>query len=228
MAFLENVGKAIGKATQSISDARETISNAAQETRENIARERQEKQIQNEARRLMEEEKRAEETRKCPHCGNPLSGISAVCPMCGYEIQGGKASSTISNLTKEIDKLERKRNPVADALTAKLSGRENNPTDEKIASLIRNFVVPNNKSDIFEFMLLAAGYMDAKVLAGKRAPRDVSAVVIKAWQSKFEQTFQKASFAFGNDPDFKKIEDLYYGKIMEIESERPFAFFGRK
>ena len=227
MAFLESVGKAIGKASQGLSDAKETISNAAQETRDNIARERQEKQIQKEAKRLLEQEEQAMEERKCPHCGNPLSGISAVCPMCGYEVKVGKASKSISELTREIDKLERKRNAVTDALAAKLSGR-GNPTDEKIASLIRNFVVPNNKSDIFEFMILAAGYMDAKVLAGKRAASEISEVVIKAWQSKFEQTFQKAQFAFGNDTDFKKIEDIYYGKIMEIESERPFVFFRRK
>lgn len=228
MAFLEGVGKAIGKASQSISDAKETISYVAQETRENIAKERQEKQIQKEAKRQEERERKADEIRKCPMCGAPIGGISAVCPMCGYEVKNAKTAASITELTKEIDKLEKRRNTVTDAIATKLSGRDNNPTDEKIASLIRNFVVPNSKSDIFEFMILAAGYMDAKVLAGKKAASEVSELVMKAWQSKFEQTFQKAKFAFGEDADFKKIRELYETKMKEIEDARPFSFLRRK
>lgn len=233
MAFLEGVGKAIGKAAQGVSDAKETISNAAQETRDNIAQDRHAKLIEREAKRLVEQEKASEQARKCPHCGNPLSGIAAVCPFCGYEVRASKTSNAINDLTKEIEKLEKKRNTITDAIATKISGRENNPTDEKIASVIRGFVVPNNKSDIFEFMILAAGFIDAKVIAGKKAAEDVSEIVMKAWLSKFEQTFQKAHLSFGEDPDFKKILKLYEDKMSDIESERtlaanPFSFFRRK
>ncbi len=228
MAFLNEVGKVIGKASQGISDAAQTISEAAQETRDNIARERQEKGIEKEAKKLSEQEKIAEEARKCPKCGHTLSAMSAVCPLCGYEIRNGKTANAIRELTKEIEKLEKKRNTVTDAIATKLSGRNENPTDEKIASLIRNFVVPNTKEDIFEFMILAAGYMDARVIAGRDMAKEVAAVVIKAWETKFHQTYEKAKLSFGNDSDFGKIQALYDKKMAEIENARPFSLFRRK
>jgi hypothetical protein len=228
MAFLDNVGKAIGKAQQGISDAAKTVSNAAQEARDSMERDRQEKATEREEKRVAEEERKAEAARKCPKCGQPLSGISAVCPLCGYEIRSAKTADAISNLTKEINKLNQKRNTVTDAIASKLSGRHENPTDEKIASLIQNFVVPNTKEEIFEFMILAAGYMDAKFLAGKQKVSETADVVIKAWASKFEQTFQKAKFSFGQDKDFAKIENLYNEKMEEIEEARHFSLFGRR
>jgi len=228
MAFLNEVGKVLGKAQQGLTDAAQTISSAAQETRDTIARERQEKAVQKEVERQLEQERAAEAARKCPKCGQPLSGISAVCPLCGYEIRNAKTASAISELTKEINKLNQRRNTVTDALSAKLSGRHENPTDEKIASLIQNFVVPNSKEDIFEFMILAAGYMDAKFLAGKQKVSDVADIVIKAWASKFDQTFQKAKLSFGQDADFSKIQDLYDQKMQEIEEAKRFSLFRRK
>ncbi len=228
MAFLNDVGKAIGKAQQGINEAVKTVSNAAQEARDNMERERQEKAAEREVKRIAEEEKKAEEARKCPKCGQPLSGLTAVCPLCGYEIRNAKTADAISNLTKEINRLNQKRNTVADAIASKLSGRKENPTDEKIASVIQNFVVPNTKEEIFEFMILAAGYMDAKFLAGKQKVSEVADIVIKAWASKFEQTFQKARYSFGQDKDFAKIENLYNEKMEEIEEARHFSLFGRR
>jgi uncharacterized Zn finger protein (UPF0148 family) len=165
--------------------------------------------------RLEEKEKIAEEARKCPKCGQPLSGISAVCPLCGYEIRNAKTSTAISDLTKQINKLEQKRNTITDAISVKVSKRHSNPTDEKIASVISNFVVSNTKEDIFEFMILAEGYMDTQYLAGKRKTSEVADIVIDAWSSKFTQTFQKAKFSFGDDADFRKIQDLYDSKKIE-------------
>lgn len=228
MAFLNEVRKAIGKASQGISDAAQTIGEAAKETKDNIARERQEREVEKRAKELVEQEKLAEDARKCPKCGHALSGLSAICPMCGYEVRNGKTANAIRELTSSIDKLEKKRNTVTDAIATKISGRSENPTDEKIASLIRNFVVPNTKEDIFEFMILAAGYMDAKVLAGRTAAKDVADVVIKAWDSKFRQTYEKAKLSFGSDLDFSKIQELYDKKMAEIEEAKPFSFFKKK
>jgi hypothetical protein len=228
MALLDGVGKVIGKASQGISDVAQTINSVAQDTRDGIARERREKQLKSEAERQEEQERVAEESRKCPKCGQPLSGISAVCPLCGYEVRSAKTAASISDLTKEINKLEQKRNTIADAISTKLSGRDSNPTDDKIASLISNFVVPNTKEAIFEFMILAGGYMDAKFLAGKAKTSEVADVVIKAWASKFTQTYQKAKFSFGEDSDFKKIQDLYDKKMQEVEDAKHFSLFRRK
>lgn len=228
MALLNEVGKVVGKASQSLSDAAQTIKTAAQETRDDLAQDRQERNAKKEAERQAEQERTAEHARKCPKCGQPLSGISAVCPLCGYEIRSAKTSDSIAELTKEINKLNKKRNTVADALASKISGRKNNPTDEKIAGIIQNFVVPNTKEDIFEFMILAAGYMDARFLAGKQKVSEFADIIINAWASKFEQTFQKAYISFGQDADFKKIQDLYTQKMQEIEDAKRFSLFRRK
>ena len=228
MAFLDEVGKALGKAQQGLTDAAQTISSAAQETRESIARERSEKAAQKETERQLEQERIAEAAHKCPRCGEPLKGFSAVCPLCGYEIRNATTASAIKELTEEINRLNQRRNTVADALAAKISGRHTNPTDEKIASLIQNFVVPNSKEDIFEFMILAAGYMDANFLAGKQKVSEVADIVIKAWASKFDQTFQKAWLSFGQDEDFIKIQELHDQKIQEIKDAKRFSLFRRR
>jgi predicted RNase H-like nuclease (RuvC/YqgF family) len=228
MALLDGVGKAIGIASQGISDVAQTVNTAAQETRDNIARERQEKQQKNEIERQEKQERIAEEARKCPKCGQTLSGISAVCPLCGYEIKNAKTSSSIKELTKEINKLEQKRNTIADTISTKVSKRHSSPTDEKIASLISNFIVPNTKEDIFEFMILADGHMDAHFLAGKGRTTEVADIVINAWANKFTQTYQKAKISFGEDNDFKKIQELYDNKMQEIENARHFSLFRRK
>lgn len=228
MAFLNEVGKVIGKASQGLSDAAQTVKSAAQEARDDIVRERQERTAQRTQEKQEEQARAAEHARKCPKCGQPLSGISAVCSLCGYEIRSAKTADAIKDLTREINKLNQRRNTVTDALASKISGRQSNPTDEKIASLIQNFVVPNTKEDIFEFMILASGNMDAKFLAGKQKVSELADIVIKAWASKFEQTFHKAKLSFGQDKDFGKIEELYNRKIAEIEEAKRFSLFGRR
>jgi ribosomal protein L32 len=228
MAFLNKVGEVVGKASQGLSDTAQTVSSAAQETKDSLARERQEQRAMKDAKRQEEKARVAEQLKKCPQCGQQLSGISAICSLCGYEIRNAKTVSSVAKLTKEINKLNQKRNTVTDAIASKLSGRDSKPTDEKIASLINNFIVPNSKEDIFEFMILAAGYMDAKFLAGKKKVSDVADIVIKAWATKFEQTFQKAKFSFGQDSDFEKVQSLYDQKMQEIEESKSFAFFRRK
>jgi ribosomal protein L34E len=228
MAFLDGVGKAIGKASQGISDAAQTINTVAQDTRDNIVRERRDKQLKNEMERQEEQERVAEEARKCPKCGQPLSGISAVCPVCGYEVRSAKTANSISELTKEINKLEQKRNTITDAISTKVSKHRYSPTDEKIASLILNFIVPNTKEDIFEFMILAAGNMDTRFLAGKGPDTQVAVIVTNAWANKFTQTYQKAKFSFGEDSDFKKIQELYDKKMQEIEDAKRFSLFRRR
>lgn len=166
--------------------------------------------------------------KKCPACGQSLNGGELACPMCGYDLSATVSSTSVSDLAAEIGKLEQKRNTVADALATKLSGRRESPTDEKIASLIRNYVIPNTKTDILEFMLLAAGNIDAKLLAGKKNVEGLSELVTKAWESKFQQAFQKAKISFGTDNDFRKIQAVYDSKLEEIEAAKPRSIFSRR
>ena len=219
--FLQGIGKALDKASQGFGDAAQSIQKSVQEQQKSASRERLDKKIEKEKQKREEQEKIAEALRKCPKCGQPLKAMTAVCSLCGYEMRNSKTTNSVLELTREINKLEKNRNTVTDKLSTIVSGRKTHPTDEKIASLIRNYIVPNNKEDIMEFMILAAGNMDAGVLAGAQRESQVSEVIIKAWESKFHQTYQKAHFSFGEDEDFSKIDNLYHQKLFEIEQAKP-------
>lgn len=215
--ILDGVNKAVGKATQGLSGVAQGIKDTTKGIGESIGE-------------AVPKGKNPVSSDKCPKCGSELNGIVAVCPLCGYEIRNAESSSSVSELSKEIDKLQRKRRVITEAIASKISGR-GDPTDEKIASLIRNFVVPNTKQDIFEFMLLASGNIDANVFVGKSEIQGLSETVVKAWESKFQQTFQKAKISFGDDIDFSKIQNVYDNKMKEIEDARPksiFSAFGRR
>lgn len=153
---------------------------------------------------------------KCPHCGEQMSTLASVCPSCGLEIQSVGTAGAVSRLAAEIHRLESKRNIRKEERTRV------SQTDEKIASLVRNFVVPNNKDDIFEFMMMASGNIDA--YRGKKtgSPK----VVIQAWEAKFEQTYLKAQSVFGNQSDFQMIQNIY--DTQKAKTEKSGFFFRRR
>lgn len=170
--------------------------------------------------KLVESKKNTNKNRKCPACGQPIEVISVKCPLCGYtfryqDIEKG----AVQELVNEINKLEKSRGIITDSVRAKISGRNIYPTDEKIANLIKNFVVPNTKEDIFQFMFLASSNMDSWVLAGQET-EGVSELVVKAWENKFEQTYQKAKMLFYEDNDFKLIQEIYDAKRSDIEEKK--------
>lgn len=82
--------------------------------------------------------------------------------------------------------------------------------DEQKVTLIRNFPISNTKEDIFEFMILASSS-----IAGEH-----NEAVFNAWLAKFEQCYQKAKLAFGNDADFEKIQSLYDQTTKQVSKER--------
>ena len=215
MPFFDKLGETIGKATQAVSSAAKDISDGFQ----NAVQEAQKAASQ----------QAAENAGKCPNCGQPLGAMQAICPLCGFELQTRKPVSSISAFAKELSDLEKGRHALSEKIVSSLSGRGTNATDEKIASTIKNFVVPNTKGDIFEFMLMAAGNMNARLLAGRRdAEGNTPEIIVRAWAGKFEQTYQKAQLTFGNDADFSRIKELYDKKMQEIEDARPRGLFSRR
>ncbi len=207
----EKANEGLSGAVQSLSSVAQSLGEASQEISESFNRGR-------------------DGDKKCPGCGHLINGISAVCPMCGYEFRDASNIESLKDLTREIDRLERRRNSLSESLAKRRQGYGAiHPTDEKICNLIRNFIVPNTKEDIFEFMLLASGNMDNKILAGKNTTNDIiTEPVTKAWEAKFIQTYEKAKIAFGEDPDFSKIKSLYEKKMNEIAAEKATVNFFNK
>lgn len=117
------------------------------------------------------------EIRKCPNCGEILNSFTPNCPTCGYELRNSKTSNYILEFSKKLE-----------------SAYSSKQKDD----LIRHFVMPNTKEDIYEFMILAATNLEA---GGDNTD---------AWLIKLEQAHQKAKYMFGDSPDIKYIDDIYY------------------
>lgn len=151
----------------------------------------------------------------CPCCGRLLSAVAVTCP-CGYEIQGKRASSTIQDFLRRLDEIDKQKVPKWKEF-ARYMNNSVSVRAERKAEFIKNFAVPNTKEDIIEFLLLALPNIDNRILQ-KRIWIGVSAsqaefksrkTLAQAWSAKFEQVYQKARIAFGNDADFRKIQDIF-------------------
>lgn len=257
MSFLDNMGKTLGHVAVGLNDAAKTVTDVAQSAAQTVsgAAQNAAQTVSDAAQTVtdaasetmgqIKQQRSNTPVKKCPGCGQPLNGLAAVCPLCGYELSSEElgTESSVSDLTKELSKIEGRRYSVLASVSQRVSDRESAQTNERIANTIRNYVIPNSKQAVFELMMLAAGNIDAPIIAkvtrAKRALEsdteyqantyDLSKPVQLAWLAKFEAAFQKAKVAFGTDADFKKIQDLYDSKMSEIEAEKEKAksFFQR-
>ena len=210
MSLFEKIGNQVGKVAQGIGDVVQDIGDAAKDVGKGI-------------KSSMEASKTTK--KKCPNCGEELTSFTSKCPLCGYEFNKVQTSDAVTRLGTEINRLEEKRNIKAELRASRKANAKVSPTDEKIASLIRNFVVPNTIEDIFEFMVMAEGNLD--VYQVNISASGNPAIVRSAWEAKFEQTYQKAKLLFGEQVDFKKIQDVYDKHYQDIEKKKP-KWFGRK
>ena len=125
------------------------------------------------------------EIRKCPNCGEILNSFTIVCPSCGYELRGSNSANSIKEFSLNLSRI--------------------GSNSQKI-DLIRAFPIPNNKEDIFEFMILAASSFDSSFYVAHQNEEDIS----DAWLSKIEQCYEKSKLLFENDtPSFQKIQEIY-------------------
>lgn len=138
------------------------------------------------------------EVHKCPRCGEVLNSFASSCPSCGYEIRGNKVSGAIYNFTTQNGKIK---------------------DEHEKAMHIRNFIIPNNKEDIYEFMILASSNIGD----------EISDELIEAWKTKVEQAYQKAENTFKDDDVFLNIQEMYkdaHKKISKHERDKKVKNFG--
>lgn len=174
------------------------------------------------------------ELHKCPNCGEIINAFVTICPACNYEIRGAKASSIVKEFADKLEQIERTREAQkSHSFIGKLYGSDGqlNKTDEQKISLIRSFSIPNTKEDIFEFMILAASNIDLKLygLGDKGVITASQKAVSDAWLAKFEQAYEKASFAFVTSHDFLGIKDIHDKKIKQLKRKKleiPLLIFG--
>lgn len=127
---------------------------------------------------------RESKIQKCPICGEIISSDTITCPSCGHEIRGRQAVSSVQAFFDNISSI----------------------TDEdKKIEAIKMYVIPNNREDIMEFMLLATTNFDAKLYATNKQGENIAG----AWHTKIEQCYKKAKLMFTDEKDIQKIEKLY-------------------
>lgn len=87
------------------------------------------------------------DVKKCPSCGASVQSFVLNCSECGHEFRNTKSNNTIKDLEEKINSLK---------------GQESDlEYEEKLAVIIRNHPIPNNKEDLFEMF----SYMSSKVLS---------------------------------------------------------------
>lgn len=124
------------------------------------------------------------EVRKCPNCGEILKSFSTECPSCGYEFRNSNTSNYILDFSIKLERAT---------------------SSKQKDDLIRHFVMPNTKEDIYEFMILAATNLET---GGDNTD---------AWLIKLEQAHQKAKLLFGDSSEIKYIDDVYYKAIKNYK-----------
>ena len=168
---------------------------------------------------------------KCPNCGEVIKSFVTICPSCGFEFRDTKSSNAVKEFADKLEHLQsQKKAPSTISSVAKSFGiGKSDNTEEQILNMIRNFTVPNTKEDVFEFMILASSNINISAIsaehssdAGANSIEELNAMKARsdAWQSKMEQVYQKANIAFGSDPDFIKIRDLYDRTTVAINSAK--------
>ena len=158
---------------------------------------------------------------KCPKCGETLKSFESVCPICGYELRGAKASSIVREFSEQLDAIRAEKVYYSEIASKSFRRNQNEiflahmKHTERVAAFIQSFPIPNTKEDIIEFMILAASNINSSWAKNslERAQND-------AWISKFEQAYQKARLTLGDKSDFCEIQKIYDSNKKEIGRRR--------
>ena len=147
------------------------------------------------------------DVRKCPMCGAVVQSYMAKCPKCGHEIANVDANSSTMALAQKIEEIEKQRtSSILGVFAIGLSS-----TDRKIISTIRNFPIPNTKSDILEFIQLclpkAVEPKPSKFSAsiGSKAEWSAKVQTIDAWREKLKEVLQRAKVSLADDEQAMSI-----------------------
>lgn len=124
-------------------------------------------------------------TQKCPNCGEILNSFILVCPSCGCEVRGQEVSFAINEFVNIINNCE---------------------DEKKVSNIIRTFPIPNNKEDLYEFLLIAKSNVKNYDLNGDGILNDNEKELMLAWITKFDQCYDKAKILFSDEKDLALFE----------------------
>lgn len=147
---------------------------------------------------------------KCPSCGEDIPSFTGICPACGHEFREVKANMTVKELAYKLEQIEKTRTVSKNARRGVIS-----KADEQKINLISTFPIPNTKEDLFEFLILAESNIDYNLIEGWNVSNnDANYKISNAWESKYEQAYQKAMISFGQSLELKKIQAIHKKKSI--------------
>ena len=161
---------------------------------------------------------------RCQSCGATVDTFSIRCPYCGSEIIHQSRSTACQNLVNRLQQIEASRpadtiiNSVTSVLNRVTKNGKIDSTDRQKMDLISNFVVPNNKADIIEFLLLAENqaeichHLKDTYAESQHYENSIQGELEKIWKSKFQQTLRQGEILLANDPAFMTIRENYQRK----------------
>lgn len=150
--------------------------------------------------------KKSRQTEECPCCGAPISDIDAVCPYCQSEINRPEAQGSLQRLIEELNQ--------ADSYGNRAYARKLN--------LIENYQVPNDRSEILDFLYLA---LDRLTALSRENNNSLTLQKSKLWYSKAQAAVEKARIVMPHE----RIPDEIFLQIrqrMKIVIIRKYAVWG--
>ena len=129
--------------------------------------------------------------KKCPQCGKPLESSELFCLACGWEKRNIEVST--ETLFKKIEIVEE---------NFELDSREKM---QKVIAIVRNFNIPNNIEDIYNFLDAAKVRKDYKYYGDIVTESEKE--LAQAWAMKYEEAYRKGERLAGARSDFKRFAE---------------------
>lgn len=139
---------------------------------------------------------------KCPNCGEPTDPFSKFCETCGYEFRDAVGTSSVRIFSEKYQSLD---------------------SNAKRVDFIRTFSIPNTKTDILEFFILATSNIVAPSYADVISDKtnDMSVMdVSEAWAAKLQQLETKAELVLSGDPLLENIKETNIEKQKLVQQYR--------
>jgi len=156
---------------------------------------------------------------KCPACGAQIESFVTRCEYCGHEIKGVGVSGQLSRFKQELEDAEKQalvelkeRKDEMDPFNRffkNLGENMDNGNDStqgiirsKQIPVITNFLVPNSREDIVEFLILAksqVGSLKVGLMEKMNEATHKKQAFKSAWKAKCEQVVAKARMSMSDD-----------------------------
>lgn len=132
----------------------------------------------------------------CPACGAHVPGGNAVCPECGHVFNNVEANSSVTQLNKLLEEVEKKY--AKNENKEKKSFWDDDPEIlryDEMARVVNRFPIPNSRGDLLEFLPYLKSQAEMKYDGANNS-------YIDACRAKYKECVLKARTSFQNDPAF--------------------------